>query len=425
MMKKNLIYRVSMASFSAMLTASCSLADIAPKDPIKGCEVLAGSPIEGGVNKFGEPLGRTLTEIVAPAAVKACEEAVRENPSDAASWRRLAKAYHAGILYHGFDKDRYQKLYFDAIFKSGESGDYQSLVTGTIYNPGRTFTRDEVIDLARRLINNTNKFPDEKLENKFYRLIMKAHLARIEAKELSKNIQGSSYEKGVEEKDILRKKFISIMDDFKSTIAIHGGERIYKELLDIRIMGMCDSYLSICAPGIEAINESNNPGLFLKISADRLEQGYRNAEAMFDYHARDGANYEKMSIIEVAARGNASEADMYINYAEKVGDVRYDSAIRDARSAVGNYRDYLKKRRERADGEVEQARKETWAAIGAVAVGIIALSSQSGGSGLSFDDVSKQREEDQRKRQCEQNSYLRVFGTGTVTDAYLYQMQYC
>ena len=150
------------------------------KDAPADCKRLAASPIEGGQDKYGNSLGVTLPRVNGPAAIAACSAAVEKDPNDAKSWRRLARAYLAALVYAGYSEDVYNDKYVHALQRASSLGDIPSFAT-LIFLEGKDVSRREALTTAHEAIDLLNKVELKGPEDYFYKAAVLSRAIELES----------------------------------------------------------------------------------------------------------------------------------------------------------------------------------------------------------------------------------------------------
>lgn len=329
------------------------------------CRALASQPIEAGQNQYGEPNGVSLPTMLGPPAVEACSAAVEDNPNDAESWRRLGRAHIASASFFGADQTLSSQMAKEAFIRAAELGDIPAGVIALTMRFDGSETHQQVIDKGQKLALAIKNNGQLDAKEQFYKAVLTTVLMESEAFYDARRKTNDPYLMGGLRDDYKRENKGEAAALFAQALQSGGGMPFFKESWDLELLGVCSSYEYVCKLAGDAGTATNDPRLFLGISAAYLQEAYR----IMDLQYRLAGNDEQ-AILSARNTGLslASVSNLYTSLAEQHGGGKYNASIERLRLAHRTFRDQALDRYNQLDAAASQARSEAWTALAAVVV---------------------------------------------------------
>jgi hypothetical protein len=354
------------------------LADNPPKLPLLGndatedCRTLASNPIENGEDKLGKPLGAPLQTMSGPAAVAACSAAIRQEPQDAKSWRRLARAYMASMSFSGLDQRENWPKMVSALETAASLGDIPSRTQLTILNINSSRNRNEILRDSKQLAEQLEKQQLSEPQDIFFHGILLSRILELEANQHARQGSNDPFRQYSLARDFIRGNEGRAMMLFMKALGQGGAIPFFMEAWDLKLQGYCQPSDLICSLAEKTVQSTEDPQIFLAVAIHNIHEAYRIMELRL---SRAGNSEQALLKAREAGLTLASNASHYVELAERFGKGKFTESISELRKTNRDFRDYAIARHKKADADAKRARGEAWIALAAVAIVMSANSS--------------------------------------------------
>lgn len=361
-------------------------------DPSTACFKLAASPIEARGGPDGGP-GVSIEEIAGAAAVEACEAAVKKDPSAAADWRRLFRAYYAA---GDSNTTNYWPRQLEALQKAAGLGDIPSVVDLTIFNIDTKRSNSQILADSRALEERLKSTPLKEARDVFALARLQAAILQIESNRIVKE---DGY---IALMEYRQTHTTAPRESFSRSIQLAEELPAFRQVHELKYMSDCESYPIICQMAADILESSTNPDLFLEMAAESISEGYRQTELAF---RKDGSQRGRERGLYVAD-SFANQAGHYAELARRHGGPQHAQAALGFDSAIADLRRFGDERFELAENEAHEREAAALALIGGLI--IQGLSTPSRGDSGKADEPWF----DQKKARCDYARTALAFSGG-------------
>jgi hypothetical protein len=262
--------------------------------------------------------GPTLDNMLSGEAVDACESAVTYAPSDAATWRRLARAHIAQVIVRDLPPAVHLGRAREATLRAAELGDPLARVQTTLWPAfGQTMDRRATPAVAQALLRELEASPSASVEDAFARVMIQGVLLQYEP------VPEPASGRPVDYYNARQAKLASsqAMASLRAAVRKSSWGAASEFQRDLNLLEDCNDFPQLCELFDSGLKTSGDPAAMLEVAAQwaqRADAAYRRGRVLAnpttpkpgEFYRAQASSMMAMKLADLAAEaGNPRQAE--------------------------------------------------------------------------------------------------------------------